>query len=252
MTMPFVEERVLSVLKWAYARWWFMRRSTAKDRRLREQLVQQFQRVERIVPCHHEQREMFVMVDYILNGAPEGPLVECGCYKGGSSAKLSLVAKAMGRRLWICDSFEGLPEVAGENTHFQDVRGVQRTFAAHEYVGNLREVQDNIGKAGGALGSCEFVKGYFSASLPNLDLAPAFVFADVDLVSSMRDVFQHLWPRMRPGARFYMHDVNLVGLVTGSLDPEFWVSRIGRYPPVVFGAGYGCGLWAGGIGYCEK
>src|SRR5687768_8201417 len=40
----------------------------------------------------------------------EGDVVECGTWKGGSAANLSLVCKIAGRKLKIFDSFEGLPE----------------------------------------------------------------------------------------------------------------------------------------------
>jgi O-methyltransferase len=39
-----------------------------------------------------------------------GSVVECGCYVGGSTANLSLVCAATGRKLIIFDSFQGLPE----------------------------------------------------------------------------------------------------------------------------------------------
>jgi O-methyltransferase len=39
----------------------------------------------------------------------EGDIVECGSYKGGSSAALR-VCMGNYRKLWIYDSFEGLPE----------------------------------------------------------------------------------------------------------------------------------------------
>ena len=74
----------------------------------------------------------------------------------------------------------------------------------------------------------------------------------MDLISSTRDVLKNLWPKLKPGGRFYTHDANLPDLVYGILDPEYWTKEVGMYPPVIFGAGYGCGMFAGGIAYCEK
>jgi len=50
----------------------------------------------------------------ILETPPEilGYIIECGTWKGGCAANLSLVCKIVGRKLQIYDSFEGLP--AGE------------------------------------------------------------------------------------------------------------------------------------------
>lgn len=43
-----------------------------------------------------------------------GVLVECGVYKGGTSAMM-IMAASPGRRLWMFDSFEGLPEPTAED-----------------------------------------------------------------------------------------------------------------------------------------
>src|SRR5690625_4702514 len=42
----------------------------------------------------------------------KGDVVECGCYKGGATVNLSLACAAVGRKLRVYDSFEGLPPPA--------------------------------------------------------------------------------------------------------------------------------------------
>jgi O-methyltransferase len=234
------------------ANWFLARSQNQSDRVRRRSLLQAFDHVARTVRCEHFQREMLVMVDYILLQAPEGPLVECGCYLGGSSAKLSLVARATGRRLYVCDSFDGLPAVSNVEASFRTIAGQANAFGQGEYKAQLDVVKRNIERAAGDLSVCDFVKGFFSDSLPNLSIAPAFIFSDADLISSTRDVLKNLWPALKPGGRFYTHDANIPDFVNGILDPEYWTKEVGMYPPVIFGAGYGCGLFAGGIAYCEK
>ena len=39
-----------------------------------------------------------------------GDFVEMGCYKGDTSLLLAEIVKASEKKLWIYDSFEGLPE----------------------------------------------------------------------------------------------------------------------------------------------
>ena len=48
----------------------------------------------------------------LLETSPEveGVVVECGCFRGGSTANLSLICEVVDRRLIAYDSFEGLPE----------------------------------------------------------------------------------------------------------------------------------------------
>jgi hypothetical protein len=67
---------------------WFLERAQDRTGRVvRSSLLRSFGRIGRTVKCEHFPREMLVMVDYILSAAPEGPLVECGCFLGGSSAQ---------------------------------------------------------------------------------------------------------------------------------------------------------------------
>src|SRR5690606_19018518 len=57
-------------------------------------------------------RTRFSRSPAVLQAAPNEPgvLVEAGCFKGGSTAKLSLLAELAGRELVVFDSFEGLPD----------------------------------------------------------------------------------------------------------------------------------------------
>lgn len=116
---------------------------------------------------------------------------------------------------------------------------------------SLDEVRRNVATYGDVT-CCEFVKGFFSDTLPNLEVAPCFVFMDVDLISSARDCIRYLWPRLRPGSRFFTHEAILREFVLGIMDPTFWLETIGEPPPVIFGAGFGCGFGAGDIAYFDK
>ena len=78
---------------------------------VRENLVRQFERIDREVPIGSTPTDGLFLAEMLLNMEAEGEIIECGCYAGGSSAKLSLLAKILDRRLTIFDSFEGLPIV---------------------------------------------------------------------------------------------------------------------------------------------
>jgi O-methyltransferase len=83
-----------------------------------------------------------------------GPWLEAGCFKGGSTAKLSLGAQLSGRKLLVFDAFEGLPDPVTE----QEKLG----FSKGAYEGSLEEVQKNV-HAYGAIEVCEFFPGWFRA-----------------------------------------------------------------------------------------
>jgi len=240
-----------------YSREWFMRRaSDPKQKSLRRELLRQFQRIDKEVKCLHSPKELLVMVDFLLNSAPEGCIIECGSYLGGSSAKLSLVAAVTGRRLYVCDSFEGLPQPTGTDGDFNDAHsGSAQRFGAGDYAARREVVEANVRRSGN-FEVCTFVPGFFSDSLPKLlqdpQIRPAFVFGDADLVASTRDILRNLWPVLRSGGRFYTHDANLLEFCEGVMDGAFWHNDLGQYPPVLFGAGYGLGLQAGGIAYLQK
>jgi O-methyltransferase len=241
-----------------YHRAWFTRRGgDPKQASLRRELLRRFRRIDAAVSCLHSEKEMLVMVDFLLNHAPAGCMVECGSYQGGSSAKLSLVAAATGRKLYVCDSFEGLPSPEGAaDSDFSDARwGPGRRFLRGEYAARRELVENNVRNLGN-IEVCQFVEGFFSDSLPKLlheePLHPAFIFADVDLVSSTRDVLRNLWPCLAAGGRFYTHDANLVEFCEGIVDGAFWRDQLGEFPPVLFGAGHGLGFQAGAIAYCRK
>jgi O-methyltransferase len=47
-----------------------------------------------------------------LPPSQRGVVVECGCFRGGTTANLSLICRLVGRKLYVYDSFAGLPEAA--------------------------------------------------------------------------------------------------------------------------------------------
>jgi O-methyltransferase len=178
-----------------------------------------------------------------------GEIVECGTFKGASTAKLSLVAKMTGRKLFACDSFKGLPaSITGSYKHSS---GRVRCFTEGEYAATLDEVRHNI-RSFGSIDSCTFVPGLFADSLPTLDVAPAVVFIDVDYVSSALDCLRCLWPRLRPGGLFFTHEASFFEYVEGITNPEWWHEHISQCPPALLGAGYGVNSLASQLAYFRK
>lgn len=201
--------------------------------------------------------EHLILVGRILSlpRSLEGDVVECGCFKGASTASLSLACRATGRRLIVCDSFEGLPEVAPDDVVHVNLR--QRwyeTYAKGEYRGTLDEVQENVRRYG-AIEVCEFVKGYFQGTLPGLGGRYAFVFLDVDLHESLKTCLTHLWPRLEPYGELFTHEAQQLEFVARFFDRQWWRETLGEEAPGLIGAGSGLpvGVWHGcGLGYTVK
>lgn len=142
-----------------------------------------------------------------------GDFVELGCYEGDTSLLLAEILRDanaqdanLGRedakRLWIYDSFEGLPaktdadfSVAGE------------AFQAGVLAVSKREVKLRFLRAG--LPVPVITKGWFS-DLTDNDLPPkiAFAFLDGDLYESIRDSLKLVENKMVDGGIIIVHDYN--------------------------------------------
>jgi O-methyltransferase len=202
-------------------------------------------------------KEHLLIATAILDAPPEteGVVVECGAFQGMSASNLSLVCRRTGRRLVICDSFEGLPKPAGEEAltlipHRQE----HYRFREGQYRGELETVRGNVARYG-AIEVCDFVKGYFDDTLPGLERKIVVVFEDADLLSSVRSCLTHLWGRMQDGATFFCHEPWSRQIVELFYDRTFWQERFGSEPPGFYGSGTGAplGIHAGsGIGYARK
>ncbi len=199
--------------------------------------------------CGHNPREALHILEEIIELPSETPgaVVECGAFLGGSTAKLSLAASLSGRKLIVCDSFEGLPQV-GTVDHMEQ----KPDFVTGAYQGRLELVSANVSRLGSP--ECvEFVRGWYGQSLGQLSGNPiACAFWDVDLHDSFRDCIRALWPEMTPGAKVFIHDVDREGVLKAFSDPSWWHDEMHDEPPEVIGAHVGLSPLSPLIGYATK
>lgn len=215
----------------------FLRASYPLPLSLRDRvgLVARFVHTTNQVRAYHSQEQMLTVADSILRlaGRPGLTVVECGCCKGASTAKLSLVTRLAGGRLVAYDSFRGIPP--NDEVH-EDLLGRRMVFREGAFRGRLREVQRTIA-AFGAPEVVEYRKGWFADTLP-ADGGPVDVaLLDVDLVASTATCVASLYPRLRPGGVIYSQDGHLRGVVALLGDAAFWREHVGCEPPVVEGLG---------------
>jgi len=174
----------------------------------------------------HTQKEMLTFIKSIFALPKDAPgvLVEAGCYKGSSTAKFSLAAKAAGRELVVFDSFEGLPN--SREHHSKTIYGFPVKFRAGDFRGGLEEVKTHVRKYGD-ITCCRFVKGWFEESLPHFNQPIAAAYLDVDLVSSTKTCLKFLYPLLIPGGFLYSQDGHLPLVVETIEDSSFWEREIG-------------------------
>ncbi|WP_162224679.1 TylF/MycF/NovP-related O-methyltransferase [Halorussus amylolyticus] len=195
--------------------------------------------------------EHLVMATKILNVPADidGGIVECGCYKGGSTANLSLVAGLCGRRLDVFDSFEGMPEpTAGDEAHTLVASEQVHTYEAGSWRATLREARGNVSKYGDA-SACHFHVGYFEETLPAFDRPCVVAFLDVGLRDSAETCLANLWPQLADGGYLFTHEAKHMEIASLFFDAEWWRANLDREPPGLVGAGSGLGLHPGPNGF---
>lgn len=222
----------------------------------RSEVVRQFEEVDANVEIASTPVEGLILAEILMSVVCEGDVVECGCFAGGSSAKLSIVAKLTNRRLHIYDSFEGLPEVDDYNLrdcHARRNSSWMTPWKAGRYASRLDEVQEHVRRFGN-IDVCTWTKGWFRDTLTAEDLPSqlAMAFVDVDIASSARDCLMSLRPRLHKKGVYVSHDVAFIKVMQGFYDPDLWANVLKSAPPVVFGAGFGMGDLAPHVGFAVK
>src|ERR1700730_3009129 len=188
------------------------------------------------IPTGASFKTALVMALKLFELPPEAPgvVVECGTWKGGTAASLSLACRLTGRKLVICDSFAGLP--AGDPLD-REAGGYQ----PGDYCGTLDEVRTNITRYGD-VGCCEFVKGWFCDTLPNLDQQIVMAFLDVDLEASLNTCVLNLWPRLVSEGYVFLDEYVGTDYCALFYSERYWKEHFDLTPPGLIGAGSGLAL----------
>lgn len=145
-----------------------------------------------------------------------GDYVEFGCYRGDTSLLLAemlrkdaifdeLVEKSVeksAKKLWIYDSFEGLPEKSEK-----DESEVGKDFRQGELMVTKREVKARFLRAGLPV---PIIKKAWFNELTEVDLPEkiAFAFLDGDLYESIKDSLKLVENKMSDGGVIIVHDYN--------------------------------------------
>ncbi len=131
-----------------------------------------------------------------------GDFVELGCYKGDTSLLLSDILQGSDKKLWIYDSFEGLPEKSEA-----DASVVGENFKGGELFVTKREVKERFLRAGLPL---PIIKKAWFKDLGEADLPEeiAFAFLDGDFYESIRDSLKLVEEKMMKDGVMVVHDYN--------------------------------------------
>lgn len=202
----------------------------------RASLVERLRRATDGIVCKHTHAEMDAILRAVFSvpSSLPGCIVEAGCFKGGSTAKLSIAAALLGRKLIVFDSFAGLPP--NDENHGKTIFGGTIRFTGGHYMGALEEVKDNVRRYG-ELDACEFVPGWFEDTMPDFHEPVVAAFIDVDLASSTKTCLRYLYPLLVPGGSIFSHDGHVPLCIDVFKDNDFWRTVVGCERPPIPGLG---------------
>lgn len=223
-------------------------------------LVRDVRRTVGAIPSASSVGEHLTLLQHLLLVEPAVPgvVVECGCWKGASTATLSRGADRAGRDLHVFDSFQGLPDVdSGDAEHVLLDRPEIHTYQQGMFAGPLDEVRANVARHG-VLERCTFHPGWVADTLPSFEEPVVLAFIDVDLRAALDDCLRSLWPLLQPGCALFVHEAQHHEIASRFYDEEWWQSELGEPAPGLAGAGSGLGLefmdgfWRSSLGFARK
>ena len=220
---------------------------------VRRRMAERFSRIHDGIEMHSTANDSLAVAEAALSVSGGGDIVECGCFRGGSTAALSVVAATLGKRLIVFDSFEGLPAVDPlEQVDHQGRDSRSCTWKQGANRSSLDQVVENVSRFG-EIDVCTFKKGWFVDTLrpENLPESICLAFTDVVLASSVKQCLRALWPRLATGAVYFSRDVALTKALQALYEPQLW-QGLDAFPPVVFGGGYGLNDGSPHLGYMVK
>jgi O-methyltransferase len=150
--------------------------------------------------------ELARQASFVLAEGIPGQFVECGVWRGGAAfliAELLRRAGARDRKVWLCDSFAGLPPPA-------EIDGAAaldyaRSPDSPDYFENCAASLQDVQRSATALGLAdytEYVPGWFEETLPDwrARIGPiALLRVDCDWHASVRSCLEHLYDQVVEG-----------------------------------------------------
>jgi hypothetical protein len=148
--------------------------------------------------------------EFVLERGIPGDFIETGVWRGGACILLRAVLKVHGvtdRRVWLADSFAGLPQP--DPDHYPADRGdTLHTYPALAVA--LETVRENFVRYGLLDDQVVFLKGWFRDTLPTAPIDRlAILRLDGDLYESTIQPLSTLYDKVSVGGFVIVDDYNL-------------------------------------------
>jgi hypothetical protein len=150
-------------------------------------------------------------IEAVIHDQIPGDFIETGVWRGGACIFMNAMLNVYGdhaRKVWVADSFEGLPKPDGR--YHQDEGDKFWTFS-HTLAVSLDEVKTNFSRYGVLDQRVHFLKGWFKDTLPTAPIEKlAILRLDGDMYSSTFDALKILYPKLSRGGFVIVDDYGAV------------------------------------------
>jgi hypothetical protein len=161
---------------------------------------------------------LYTATRHVIGNRVPGDFVECGVWRGGSMMLIACTLLRLGstdRRLWLYDTFDGMPPPSAEDVQEMSGRSANAILAEHEKSGDdpfwgvapRPLVEENLRRTGYPMDRIRFIEGDVQATIPAY--APeqlALLRLDTDWYASTRHELRHLYPRIATGGVLIIDD----------------------------------------------
>jgi hypothetical protein len=161
-----------------------------------------------------------------------GDICEFGVAQGATSRLLGYEILASDRKLWLFDSFEGLPAPSDKDDLIDDIFSLG---SMDRYKGTMRssetEVLDKLAEIRFPSSRLKLMKGWVEDVLrePDLPSAVAFAYVDFDFFEPIRAALEFLDRRMAAGGAIVVDDYGYFSSGVQLAVDEFRDRTSGRY-----------------------
>jgi O-methyltransferase len=158
---------------------------------------------------------LYEAIRYVVAADVAGDVVECGVWRGGSSMLAALTLSHLGtsRRLWLYDTFEGMPPPGAHDVRYSGEHAAASLDPAQRIAGvsndwawaTLEDVTSNMGSTGHW--DLELVAGMVEDTIPaRVPETISLLRLDTDWYESTRHELEQLYPRLSQGGVLIIDD----------------------------------------------
>jgi hypothetical protein len=155
----------------------------------------------------------------VLQSKVPGDFIEAGAWRGGATIFMRAALLAYGdpdRRVWVADSFEGLP-TPDPAKYPADM---ERPWPKGGFLAaSLEEVKGNFARYGLLDDRVLFLRGWFKNTLPSAPIRQlAILRLDADMYESTLEGLQSLYAKVSPGGYIIIDDYSTIPVCKRAVD----------------------------------